>query len=137
VPGRSGAAGSHHGHEAVAQALAHETSEDTIVSIVEVTEVIAADKRAVVIVRSAGTVGGEPFDYETVFHLRTSNGVVAAITEYSGDQYRADRVARRESLAVSSRASDRSGAAPMSMKKAMVDSTGRRDRAQRARRPIR
>ena len=95
VPGRSGAAGLHRGHEAVAQALNHEASEDTTVSIVEVTEVIAAGTRAVVVVRFAGTVGGEPFDYETVFHLRTSNGVVVAITEYSGDQYRADRVARR------------------------------------------
>ncbi len=95
VPGRSGAAGLHRGHEAVAQALAQETSEDTIVSIVEVTEVIAAGTRAVVVVRYEGTVGGEPFDYETVFHLRTSNGVVVAITEYSGDQHRADRVARR------------------------------------------
>ncbi|MCP4085094.1 MAG: hypothetical protein GY745_08605 [Actinomycetia bacterium] len=95
VPGRSGAAGLHHGHEAVAQTLAQETSEDTTVSIVEVTEVIAAGTRAVVVVRFAGTVGGEPFDHETVFHLRTSNGVVVAITEYSGDQYRADRVARR------------------------------------------
>ena len=95
VPGRSGTAGLHHGHEAVAKALAQETSEDTTVSIVEVTEVIAAGTRAVVIIRFAGTVGGEPFDYETVFHLRTSNGVVVAITEYSGDQYRADRVARR------------------------------------------
>lgn len=95
VPGRSDAAGLHHGHEAVAQALAQETSEDTTVSIIEVTEVIATGTRAVVIVRFAGTVGGEPFDFETVFHLRTSNGVVVAITEYSGDQYSADRVAGR------------------------------------------
>jgi ketosteroid isomerase-like protein len=95
VPGRSGAAGLHHGHEAVAQALAQETSEDTTVSVVEVTEVIAAATRSVVVVRFAGRVGGEPFDYETAFHLRTSNGAVVAITEYSGDQYRADRVARR------------------------------------------
>ena len=91
APGRSDAAGLHQGHEAVTQALAQETSEDTTVSIVEVTEVIAAGARAVVIVRFAGAVDGEPFDYETVFHLRTSNGVVVAITEYSGDQYRADR----------------------------------------------
>ena len=91
VPGRSHAAGLHQGHEAVTQALAQETSEDTTISIVEVTEVIAADTRAVVIIRFAGTAGGEPFDYETVFHLRTSDGVVVAITEYSGDQYRADR----------------------------------------------
>lgn len=95
VPGRSVAAGLHRGHEAVAQALAQETSDDTTVSMVEVTEVIAADTRAVVIVRFAGRVGGEPFDFETVFHVRTSNGVVVAITEYSGDQYRADRLARR------------------------------------------
>ena len=95
VPGRSGAAGLHRGHEAVAQALRQETSEDTTVSIVEVTEVIAAGTRAVVVVRFEGTVGGEPFDYETAFHLRTSNGAVVAITEYSGDQYRADRVARK------------------------------------------
>ena len=91
VPGRSDAAGLHHGHEAVRQALAQQASEDTTVSVVEVTEVIAVGARAVVIVRFAGAVGGEPFDYETVFHLRTSNGVVVAITEYSGDQYRADR----------------------------------------------
>jgi len=95
VPGRSAAAGLHRGHEAVAQVLHQETSEDTIVSIVEVTEVIAAGTRAVVVVRYEGTVGGQPFDYETVFHLRTSNGAVVAITEYSGDQYRADRVARK------------------------------------------
>ena len=91
VPGRSDAAGLHHGHEAVRQALAQQASDDTTVSVVEVTEVIAVGARAVVIVRFAGAVGGEPFDYETVFHLRTSNGVVVAITEYSGDQYRADR----------------------------------------------
>ena len=42
VPGRSDAAGLHHGHEAVTQALAQQASEDTTVSIVEVTEVIAA-----------------------------------------------------------------------------------------------
>ncbi len=95
VPGRSGAAGLHHGHEAVAQALAQDTSEDTTVLVVEVTEVIATGTRAVVVVRFAGRVGGEPFDYEMAFHLRTSNGAVVAITEYSGDQYRADRVARR------------------------------------------
>ena len=93
VPGRSDTAGLHQGHEAVTQALAQEASEDTTVSIVEVTEVIAAGARAVVIVRFAGTVGGEPFEYETAFHLRTSDGVVVAITEYSGDQYSADRVA--------------------------------------------
>lgn len=95
VPGRSGAAGLHHGHKAVAPALAQETSEDTTVSIVEVTEVLAAGTRAFVVVRFAGRVGGEPFDYETALHLRTSNGTVVAITEYNGDQYCADRVARR------------------------------------------
>jgi len=93
VPGRSDAAGLHQGHEAVTQALSQETGEDTAVSVVEVTEVIAAGARAVVIIRFAGTVGDESFGYETVFHLRTSDGVVVAITEYSGDQYRADRVA--------------------------------------------
>ena len=80
VPGRSDAAGLHQGHEAVTQALAQETSEDTTISVVEVTEVIAVGTRAVVIIRFSGTVGGEPFDYETVFHLRTSDGVVVAIT---------------------------------------------------------
>ena len=61
MPGRSDAAGLHHGHEAVTQALAQQASEDTTVSIVEVTEVIAAGARAVVIVRFAGVVDGEPW----------------------------------------------------------------------------
>lgn len=97
IPGRSEVAGLHRGHDAVAGALAQATGEDTTVAIVEVTEVIATDKRAVVVVRCAGTVDDEPFDYETAFHLRTSDGTVVAITEYSGDQYCADRVASGQS----------------------------------------
>ncbi|MBT8240991.1 MAG: nuclear transport factor 2 family protein [Acidimicrobiia bacterium] len=99
VPGRSEAAGLHCGRDTVTEALAQEVGADTVVSVVEVTELLAAGNRAVVIVRFAGTVNGDSFDYETVFHLRTLDGVVVAITEYSGDQHSADHVARRASMA--------------------------------------
>ena len=85
-------AGLHERHHAVLEALTHEVGEGTELLAVEATELIATTNRAVVIVRFAGTKLGETFDYETVFHLRTSDGLVVAVTEYSGDQYSSDAV---------------------------------------------
>jgi ketosteroid isomerase-like protein len=92
VPGRSRSAGLHRGAEQVIAVLHTPAVPDADVTSVTVTEVMSEGRRSFVVLAMAGVDSGTPFRFEVGFHLQTDGEYVIGITEYSGDQYQADRL---------------------------------------------
>jgi len=97
VPGQGRAAGLHRGRAAVTAALTQPAATGVHVTVAEPTELLTNTDRAVIIIAVTGTLDGGPFTFETVLHLRSSSGLIIAITEYSGNQYLADLLVRPRS----------------------------------------
>ncbi len=93
VPGKSGSSGLHRGRDAVIEALTTPVSRGVTIDSCEVTELLHGAGRAAGMVLLTGNEhDGQRFQLEIVLHLRCENGQIVAITEYSGDQYLADRL---------------------------------------------
>lgn len=92
VPGRGHAAGLHRGQAAVTAALTQPPAEGVQITAAEPTELLANTDRAVLIVAVTGIRDESPFTFETVLHLRSRDGLITAITEYSGNQHLADLI---------------------------------------------
>lgn len=90
VPGRSAAAGVHHGRDQVITRLTAPVGAAAHVRDLEVTESMVDGQRGLIIVLMQGTTSGESFAVETAFHLQTDGDAIIGITEYSGDQHLLD-----------------------------------------------
>ncbi len=92
VPGRSAVAGLHEGRASVIAALGVAPAPGVSVTACDPLDLVATDDRAVAIVGLRGRIGAEPFEMEVAFHLQVRGDRIVGITEYSGDQYLADRL---------------------------------------------
>jgi ketosteroid isomerase-like protein len=90
VPGRGPVAGVHRGRDAVASTLCLPAPATVQLASAQVTELIVDSDRAFVVIALSGSAHAAHFEYEAAFHLQIHGGQIAAITEYSGDQYTAD-----------------------------------------------
>ncbi|MEM9039953.1 MAG: hypothetical protein AAGD33_08655 [Actinomycetota bacterium] len=92
VSGRGPTAGRHDGREEARSALLVDARPDVVVDTVDVAEVLADGRRALVVIAQSGSIGPRPVAWETAFHLQTDGERIVGVTEYSGDQYVADEV---------------------------------------------
>lgn len=92
TPGRSRLAGDHRGRQAAMAALSAAPVDGVRLAGTRVTEILVDDDRGLVVLELVGAESGVEFRFEVAFHLVIAGERIVGITEYSADQYTADRL---------------------------------------------
>ncbi len=92
TPGRSRLAGDHRGRGAALAALSAAPADHVRLTGTRVTEILVDGACGLVVLEITGSEGAGEFRFEVAFHLVVEQGRIVGVTEYSGDQYVADRL---------------------------------------------
>jgi ketosteroid isomerase-like protein len=90
-PGRAGGLrGDHHGRDAVLRFLGRVMELSGGTFQLDLTDVVANDRRAVALFRGRGTRGDRTLDNPTCLHMRIENGRIVELWEFVWDLYHVD-----------------------------------------------